>query len=79
MFDEDFDDEENQHTSVTLRYETRGPFGNNYIQRTKEVGESYDDILDEMVWFLQSCGFTYIHGLTALGEGSEELKTTSTL
>lgn len=71
-------DEDKQRTTVTMRYSTRGPLGNVYVDRERNVSDSYDEILEEMVWFLQSCGFSYITGLTALGEGGEELKTTNT-
>ena len=73
MFDDDMDDEQKQR--LTLEWDARFNDENNYIRRSKNVGETYMDVLDEVVWFLQSIGFTYIHGLTALGKDGKELST----
>lgn len=75
MFDDEMYGDDDSLSTLTLEWSSRYEDQNSYIRRSKNVGETYMDILEELVWFLQSIGFNYIHGLTALDEQGNDLQS----
>lgn len=76
MFDFEDDNEEFWNT-IQFNYNSGGPDGKaHHISINLKDKESYVEIMQEFVYFLQGIGFTYIGGLTAFDHDGEELNST---
>lgn len=75
MFDYDDEDERPwNRIEFSYRDECDG------VRKTVEVNladkETYTDIVEQFVYFLQSLGYTYIGGLVVLDQDGEEMHST---
>lgn len=75
MFD-DYNDNEEFWNRITLRFTEGGPNGiSKEVEITLRDKESYPEILQQMTYFLQAVGYTYIGGLVAVNDDGEDLKS----
>lgn len=73
MFD---DDNEEFWNHINLSYSDGGPDGTSKsISMTLKDKEYYPEILQQMTYFLQAIGYTYIGGLVAVDEEGKDLKS----
>lgn len=75
----DDDDEEGKFTNrITLRYYEKDEAGDvREVDFELKNKQSYDELVERFVYFLQAVGYTYVSGLTVLDQDGEEIFTTS--
>lgn len=76
MYFDDF--EENEHSNrISFRFTEQNEDGSTReIETVLRNKESYADITQQFVYFLQSIGYTYIAGIAVLDNDGDELHVT---
>lgn len=62
--------------TLTFTQSTSTESGSSYVNKTLENAETYTEIVQEFVYFLNAIGYSYIGGLTVLDQDGKELHTT---
>lgn len=74
-----YDDDKNEDfwNRITFEYNAGGPDGiSKHHSVTLNDKESYVDIMQEFVYFLNAIGYTYVGGLAAFDQDGDDLAST---
>lgn len=76
MFDFDDDMEDEYSTTISFNYQDRSPKTFRNASVTIEDEQSYHEIVQQFVYFLNAIGYTYIGGLAVLDQNGKEMHVT---
>jgi hypothetical protein len=71
----DFDDDDNE-TTISFSYYDRTPSKTSKTTITLNDEQSYHEIVQQFVYFLNAIGYTYIGGIAVLNTEGDEMHVT---